>query len=108
MPRMPPSRKVGDRRNGGSGGVVMTSLVTSVHWSNFQMIEPSERKQPTVERVDNTYCYVHFLQEVEQEIQRKSFMVKSGLDTYSKAELFAYTILQARGYFKTTEPTSFP
>jgi hypothetical protein len=28
MPRMLPSRKVGDRRSGASGGVVMTSLVT--------------------------------------------------------------------------------
>jgi hypothetical protein len=62
---------------------------------------------PKVVKVDNTYFYAHFLREVEQEIQQKAFVVNAGLDTFSKAELFAYTLLEARGYFSVLpEPTS--
>jgi hypothetical protein len=60
--------------------------------------------QPKIVKVDNTYCYVHFLQEVEEEIQKKAFVVSAGLDTFSKAELFAYLLLEARGYFVSIEP----
>jgi len=71
------------------------------------MTELLTEKPPKVVKVDNTYFYVHFLQEVEQEIQQKTFVVNAGLDTFSKAELFAYTLLEARGYFSALpKPTS--
>lgn len=71
------------------------------------MTELLTEKPPKVVKVDNIYVYVHFLQEVEQEIQQKAFVVNAGLDTFSKAELFAYTLLEARGYFSVLpEPTS--
>lgn len=71
------------------------------------MIELLTEKPPKVVKVDNTYFYVHFLREVEQEIQQKVFVVNAGLDVFSKAELFAYTLLEARGYFSVLpEPTS--
>ena len=71
------------------------------------MTELLAEKPPEVVKVDNTYVYVHFLREVEQEIQQKAFAVNAGLDTFSKAELFAYMLLEARGYFSVLpEPTS--
>ena len=71
------------------------------------MTELLTEKPPKVVKIDNTYVYVHFLQEVEQEIQQKAFVVNAGLDTFSKAELFAYTLLEARGNFSVLpKPTS--
>jgi hypothetical protein len=71
------------------------------------MTELLTEKPPKVVKVDNTYFYVHFLREVEQEIQQKVFVVNAGLDTFSKVELFAYTLLEARGYFSVLpKPTS--
>ena len=72
-----------------------------------EMAEPLAKKTPNVVKVDNTYIYVHFLREVEQEIQQKAFAVKAGLDVFSKAELFAYTLLEAKGYFSVQrQPTN--
>jgi hypothetical protein len=49
-----------------------------------------------------TYFYVDFLKEVEEEIQKKAFLVSSGLDSFTRAELFAYEALKANGYFPFT------
>ncbi len=71
------------------------------------MTELSTEKPRQVIGIDNTYFYIDFLQEVEQEIQQKAFMVNAGLDAFSRAELFAYTLLERRGYFSVLpEPTS--
>jgi len=71
------------------------------------MTELSKETPPKIIKVDNTYFYVHFLQEVEQEVKKKAFLVSAGLDTFSKAELFAYTLLEAMGYFYVSpEPTN--
>jgi hypothetical protein len=71
------------------------------------MTEISTEKPRQVIGIDNTYFYIDFLQDVEQEIQQKAFRVNAGLDAFSKAELFVYALLEARGYFSVLlEPTS--
>ena len=66
------------------------------------MTELSTEKTRQVIGIDSTYFYIDFLQEVEQEIQQKVFRVKAGLDAFSKAERFAYALLEARGYFSVS------
>jgi hypothetical protein len=67
---------------------------------------PTEKPRQVI-GIDNIYFYIDFLQEVEQEIQKKAFMVHAGLDAFSKTESFVYALLEARGYFSVLpEPTS--
>lgn len=47
----------------------------------------------------DAYFYEDFLKEVEDEIQKKAFLVSSGVDSFTRAELFAYETLKANGYF---------
>ena len=61
------------------------------------MSEPEQNRR--VISLASTYYYIDFLEEVEEEIQKKAFLVNSGLDEFSKAEIFAYWALQANGYF---------
>lgn len=57
----------------------------------------------TVRKVTNLslrpYFYEDFLKELEKEIQKKAFLVSSGVDSFTRAELFAYETLKANGYF---------
>ena len=50
------------------------------------------------------YYYVHFLEEVAEELKQKAFLVKSGLASVSKAEQFAYAVLLKHGFFDEEEP----
>ena len=45
------------------------------------------------------YYKKSFLQEVVKELQDKAFVVKSGLDVFSKAEQLAYLVLNSQGFF---------
>jgi len=42
-----------------------------------------------------------FVEEVVEELKLKAPCVKMGLDTVSKTDQFAFTILEAKGYFPT-------
>jgi hypothetical protein len=50
------------------------------------------------------YYYVHFLEEVAEELRQKEFVVQTGLDTVSKAEQLAYAVLFNNGFFQEEEP----
>jgi hypothetical protein len=49
------------------------------------------------------YFYADFLKEVEEDIKKKAFLVSSGPDSFTRAELFAYEALKANGYFSDPE-----
>jgi hypothetical protein len=44
-----------------------------------------------------------FLREIEEELQRKLFLVMRGLDTFTKSEKFAYEVLKSQGFFHTED-----
>lgn len=48
---------------------------------------------------DCGYYKSSFLREVENELQSKAFVVKTGLTKFTKAEQLAYMVLQSQGYF---------
>ena len=50
------------------------------------------------------YYYVHFLEEVAEELRKKEFLVRSGLDSVTKAEQLAYAVLFNHGFFQREEP----
>lgn len=50
-----------------------------------------------------TYYRVDFLKQVAQELMKKEFLVRTGLDMFSKAELFAYAVLLDNGFFEEQE-----
>ena len=56
------------------------------------------------------YFYEDFLKELEKEIQKKAFLVALSLDSFTRAELFAYETLKANGYFSVpdSEETDTP
>lgn len=62
------------------------------------MSEPEQIRR-VISLSASTYYYTDFLKEVEEEIQKKAFLVNAGLDKFSKAEIFAYWALHANGYF---------
>lgn len=64
----------------------------------------TQQVRKTVSLTAPTYYYADFLREVEEEIQKKAFVVKAGIDQFSKAETLAYCLLQANGYF-ISEPS---
>jgi hypothetical protein len=45
------------------------------------------------------YYKTSFLHEVVKELQDKAFVVKSGLDVFSKSDQLAYLILNSQGFF---------
>lgn len=50
------------------------------------------------------YYYVHFLEEVAEELRQKAFLVQSGLDSITKAEQLAYAVLYNNGFLQEEEP----
>ena len=54
---------------------------------------------------DGQYFYLDFIDELVKEMQLKAFRVQAKLDSFSKAETFAYWILKERGYFDETLTT---
>jgi hypothetical protein len=77
---------------------------TRHHHPLVQVVIPIKMSEPEqIRRVislsASTYYYTDFLKEVEEEIQKKAFLVNAGLDKFSKAEIFAYWALHANGYF---------
>ena len=59
----------------------------------------TQQSQKAVSLTAPVYYNADFLQEVEKEIQKKAFVVITGMDQFSKAETLAYCLLQANGYF---------
>jgi hypothetical protein len=59
----------------------------------------TQQSQKAVSLTAPMYYNADFLQEVEEEIQKKAFVVITGMDQFSKAETLAYCLLQANGYF---------
>lgn len=49
------------------------------------------------------YYYVHFLEEVAEELRQKAFLVRSGLDSVTKAEQLAYAVLCSNGFLQEEE-----
>ena len=49
------------------------------------------------------YYYVHFLEEVAKELRQKAFLVRSGLDSVTKAEQLAYAVLYNNGFLQEEE-----
>ena len=49
------------------------------------------------------YYYVHFLEEVAEELRQKAFLVQSGLDSVTKAEQLAYAVLYNNGFLQEKE-----
>jgi hypothetical protein len=69
--------------------------------------EMSNEKRKVIRFENCGYYYVEFLQKVEEELQRKAFTVRAGIDSFSTAEQLAYTVLQSQGYFTVQpQPTS--
>lgn len=57
--------------------------------------------EPKIVSLNNTtWFYSSFLRELEKEIQGKAYEVQAGIDKFSKAEMFAYMVLQNNGYFE--------
>jgi hypothetical protein len=52
-----------------------------------------------VKLFSHTYFYEDFLKEVEEEIQKKAFLVSSGVYSFTRAQLFANETLKANNYF---------
>ena len=65
--------------------------------------EMSNEKRKVIGFENCGYYYVEFLQKVEEELQRKAFTVRAGMDSFSAGEQLAYTVLQSQGYF-TVQP----
>ena len=53
---------------------------------------------------NHAYYYVHFLEEVAEELRQKAFLVQSGLDSVTKAEQLAYAVLYSNGFLQEEEP----
>jgi hypothetical protein len=69
--------------------------------------EMSNEKPKVIGFENCGYYYVEFLQKVEEELQRKTFTVRAGIDSFSAAEQLAYAVLQSQGYFTVQpQPTS--
>lgn len=62
-------------------------------------------KKSEVISLRSTFAYyrVDFLKQVAQELMKKEFLARTGLDMFSKAELFAYAVLLDNGFFEEEE-----
>jgi hypothetical protein len=61
---------------------------------------PTEQKPPRVIKVADCYFFQSFVIELVDELKRKAFLVKTGLDTVSKSDQFTYCVLERLGYFE--------
>jgi len=68
------------------------------------MTEPMNQPRVISLSSNSGYYYVHFLEEVAEELRQKAFVVQTGLDTVSKAEQLAYAVLFNHRFFQGEEP----
>jgi hypothetical protein len=59
----------------------------------------TETEPPKLIRVCDHLFYESFVREVAEELKRKALYIKGGLETVSKTDQFAFSILENKGYF---------
>lgn len=57
------------------------------------METPFWHSQPSI-KIDNTYYSTPFIKEVVEELMKKAFVVRTGLDEFTKAEILALHVLR--------------